>query len=200
MVALLFGCGPVSIEGDRRVIKSASGYQTVSMLDGGRTGLYYDWGERLGQARPNARRVVLLGMGGGEMLRSARRALPAAHLVGVELEPEVVTAAIGEFRILEVANQVEVSDASDYLDRQSAGAIDLLMVDIFDDSLLPARFARRVFYRECLRVMAPDGLLGQNVWPPEMAPAIAREMTAAGFRRVAQHQVLEGNVMVVAEP
>ena len=84
-LALLFACGPTRIEGDRRVLRSPSGYQTVSMLDGGRAGLYWDWGERLGQMRPGAKRVVLLGMGGGEMLRAARRALPDAHLVGVSM-------------------------------------------------------------------------------------------------------------------
>ena len=82
-----------------RLLLSPSGAQTMSPLDGGATGHYYDWGELVGYERPDARRVVLLGLGGGEMLRAVRRSLPKAELVGVELDPRIAAAALKSFHV-----------------------------------------------------------------------------------------------------
>lgn len=188
----------VRVENGRRVLKSASGYQTVSMLDGSRTGLYYDLGELAGELRPQARRVVLLGLGGGEMLRAARRTLPQAEMVGVDVDAHVVTAAIASFGVLELRVLPVVADAWDWLEVTPRGSIDVLLVDVYVDATLPERFRSRAFYEMAHRATRPDGLLMQNVWPPELVPDVEKALHRAGWRNV--RRVPAGpNAMVLAD-
>jgi hypothetical protein len=188
----------VTVQNGRRILRSASGCQTVSMLNGGRTGLYYDVGEEAGRLRPGARRVVLLGMGGGEMLRAARRSLPEAELVGVELDAKVAALAISDFGVLDLGVRVVIKDAFEYV--AGADNVDLLFVDVFDDSTLPARFRSTVFFRACLDSMTRDGLFVMNVWPAELAPGVMLHLYEAGFHGIKRRNLMEGNVLVFAEP
>lgn len=189
---------PTAVEGDRLVLKSRSGYQTVSLVDGGRTGLYYDLGERIGELRPAAKLVVLLGMGGGEMLRAARRTLPDAVLVGVEINPLTAAIAKHQFHVGDFGVHVVVEDAARYIDRQPAENTDALLVDIFDDATLPPYFRSTVFFRACRRVLVPHGLLMMNVYPPALAPEVSSAMLQAGFLSVKSELSWE-NVVLIAE-
>jgi predicted membrane-bound spermidine synthase len=189
---------PTTTEGDRLVMKSASGYQTVSMLDGGRTGLYYDFGELIGELRPNARRVVLLGMGGGEMLRAARRTLPRAQLIGVELNPLVAAAAIKDFGMRRLGVRVVVADAASYVKDIPVVSTDALLVDVYDDYKLPEYFRSVAFFRDCRHALVPRGLLLMNVWPPTLGPEVADAMAQAGFSGTTLLSAGD-NVMVLAE-
>lgn len=198
LFALLMLASPVDVVGDRKVIRSASGYQTVSLLDGGRTGLYYDSAEAIGILRPEAKRVVLLGLGGGEMLRAARRTLPEAELVGVELSPYIAALAKSEFHVERFGVQVVVEDAATYIDRAEAGSFDAVMVDIYADTEIPAYFRSVVFFRSCRRALGARGLLMMNVFPAPLAVEISSTMKQAGFGRVAV-AVVGPNVVLTAE-
>jgi len=183
----------VTIEGGRRVLKSASGYQTVSMLDGGRTGLYYDSGELIGKLRPNAHDVVLLGLGGGEMLRAVRRTLPKAHLVGVEKDPDTATAAFYTFGMRELgvnvvsANAIEL--AYGYLPKAQGGSsflipapeYDAVLVDLYEDSEMVPASTRRLFFAACARALRPGGILLMNVYPASRYAEVAAEAVGADF-------------------
>lgn len=189
----------VRVEEGRRVLKSPSGYQTVSMLDGGRTGLYYDVGEEAGQLRPQAQRVVLLGMGGGEMLRAVRRSLPRAELVGVEVNATVAGKAISDFHVLDFGVQVVVDDAFSYI-AATSHPVDILMVDVFDDATIPRRFLDPAFFRACRDALAPGGLFLMNVYPAVLSGDVALRLYQAGFSKVSKRGLMEGNVLVFAEP
>jgi spermidine synthase len=198
LIGICIAAWPSRIEGDRRVLMSASGFQTVSMLDGGSTGLYYDVGERVGQLRPGAHRVVLLGLGGGEMLRAARRTLPGAELIGVELSPVTAAIARRDFRVEDFGVRVVVDDAARYVEQVEAGAIDAYLVDIFDDSTLPLPFRSAPFFRACRRGLARNGLLLMNVWPASLAPDVSMAMLSAGFSAV-RYELAGPNVVLIAE-
>src|SRR5262245_42789896 len=181
LLGIYLAAWPAGVERDRRVLRSRSGYQTVSMLDGGRTGLYYDVGERVGEMRPDAHRVGLLGLGGGEMLRAARRTLPAAELIGVEVSQLVATVARFDFHVEQFGVRVVVDDAAHYVDQVEAGSVDAYLVDIYDDAALPVYFRSPVFFRACRRGLSARGLLITNVWPAELEPSVTSALVAAGF-------------------
>jgi spermidine synthase len=179
-----------------RMLLSPSGLQTASPLDGGATGLYFDWGELAGWQRPSANRVVLLGLGGGEMLRAARRKLPDADLIGVEVDPLVAQAAVDSFRVRDFGVTVIVADAAVWLQLAPSGSIDVLMVDVFVDSTMPPYFRSPGFFRECKRVLTPSGAVLQNVWPAAFAHSVAKAMRRAGFEAVTAINVPHANAML----
>jgi spermidine synthase len=172
---------PVKVSG----VTGLEGAMTVSKLDGSRTGLYYDLGERAGELRPKAKRVVLLGLGGGEMLRAARRSLPTAELLGIDNDPRMVTAAVSEFNIGAFGARAELADAFVYV-RHLRG-VDVLMVDLFVADAMPRQMLGGAFWRDCRQALGPDGIVVVNVYPAHLVPVVLNLWAAAGLKAFEQH-------------
>lgn len=193
---LLFAAGalagtPISkVIGNLRVIPvqtaAGEGAATVSRLDGARTGYYYDLGERAGELRPKAQRVVLLGLGGGEMLRAARRSLPKADLVGVDNDKRMLTAALDEFHIGGFGARAELADAFVYV-KKLRGA-DVLMVDLFVGDAMPPAALEPRFWVDCRAAIAPGGLVLVNVYPARLVPRMRELWRGAQLRELEVHE------------
>lgn len=185
---------PLSVvQNGLRLLLSPSGAQTVSRVDGGRTGYYYDLGEHAGELRPKARRVVMLGLGGGEMLRAARRSLPKADLVGVDINPRVVRAAVSEFRIGDFGAVGAVADGLKYV--KQLRDVDVLISDMFDDDKMVGVSAE--FFRDCRAALAPSGLFLINVFPMSEVPRVRAMLGNAGLAYVELREV-QGSTVVFA--
>lgn len=147
----------------RRLLTSPSGYQTVQQLDGGRTGLYYDAASDVLKSMVGVESIVLLGLGGGEMLRQAHVVQPNAALIGVEIDDDTIRLA-NEFD-LPTPITIFSADAIDWIGQQPPGAYDVIMVDLFvDDEMVPASI-RTTFFADCARVLEPRGTFMINVYP-----------------------------------
>lgn len=117
---------------------------------------------------PPARRrsVLILGLGGGSVARIVRALAPKAEIVGVELDPTVVSAAREHFDLDEIGVRIVEGDARRYIDR-TRRVFDAVLEDVFIGS---ARTVRK-----------PD-------WLPE--PGLAR-----AARRVARGGILVSNTI-----
>lgn len=207
---MLAGCAhvqplPTHVIGEHVVLLSPGGppgtrsIYTLSSRTGGRTGWYYDWGELAGLQRPNAKRVVLLGLGGGEMLRAAKRHLPdVEQLVGVELDPAIAETARSSFHVEQLGVQIVVEDAASWLARQPNASIDVLLVDVYDNQVLPKAFRTPAFYAEARRVVGARGAVLQNVWPETMLHQVGHAMHAGGFPEACAIDALHGNFVIWA--
>lgn len=165
------------------------------MLDGRRTGLYYDVGEEVGRLRPNAQRVAMLGLGGGEMLRAVRRSLPLAELVGVESDQRIIDCAEREFGVKSFGVTTVLADARAWLDAQAPGFADALLVDVYDDSVMPACFRSLDFYA-AVRSRLVGGLMLQNVWPVALGWDVYVAAWSAGFN-IEMRFLDEGNAILI---
>lgn|GEM_PF-628419 len=127
--------------------------------------------------------LLLLGLGGGSAARVARALAPAARIVGVEIDPEVVALARRHFELDALGVEVVVADASAYL-AQARERFDAVLDDVFVGAgravRKPAWLLERGLAAAAARV-APGGLLASNAL--DEAPAVARRL-AAHFPRV----------------
>lgn len=197
-------------ESQELVLRSPAGFQTVTRRDGQRTGRYYDSGELVGQLRPAARTIALLGLGGGEMLRAAARSLPMEswgpssnacawkgwkrRLIGVELDAKTAELAVSKFHVNELGVEVVVADALDWIAVQPKSSLDVVMVDVYDDSLLPEPFRRLAFFIDCARALNANGLLLMNVWPRALVPEVKKALEV--LFTVTERQYGENTVLV----
>jgi spermidine synthase len=190
---------PVSqVVGDMRIIpvkvETGDGAYTVSKLDGSRTGYYYDLGERAGELRPHAHRVVMLGMGGGEMLRAVRRRLPKADLLGIDSDPKMVRAAKDEFHVGAFGARTELGDAFQRV--KGLRGVDILLVDLFveGDRMPPAMFLPQ-FWQDCAAALGEHGLVGVNVYPQRMVEPVVVIMESQGLK-VLERDEVKGSTVV----
>lgn len=193
---------PVSrVVGNKRMIlvqtPAGLGASTVSMLDGSRTGGYWDLGERAGLLRPQAKRVVLLGMGGGEMLRAARRALPKADLLGIDNDPRMLRAALTEFRVDRFGARTQLGDAF-VLVKQLRG-VDVLLVDLFVGDAMPTAELGRAFWLDVELAIGPKSLVVVNVYPAHLV-ADVEQLLEASRLHVFERYTQDGCTVLFAEP
>lgn len=109
--------------------------------------------------------VLMLGLGGGTLVRWLLARLPHTHLTVVDADARVVELAQIWFRIprRDPRLRLEVDDARRAL-AYLPGGRDLLLIDIFDAEGMPAWMLERAIFEAAAGVLAADGVLCANLW------------------------------------
>jgi spermidine synthase len=102
------------------------------------------------------RSALLLGLGGGAMLRHLAAYLPGCEVTVVEREPAVRAIAR---RYFHVTRSVVMADAGEVV-AAARRAFDVVLVDLYDAG--GAAEPKRQFWKDCLRALRPGGALGIN--------------------------------------
>lgn len=114
---------------------------------------------------PPPQRILLLGLGGGDLMRYLHHYLPSAQLLAVEQDPHMVTVARDYFALpSEIA--VEINDAGRYMDQPGA-TVDWLMIDLFCHQRMPALLLESGFYQHCRERLSSTGVLVMNFVSPD---------------------------------
>lgn len=121
-------------------------------------------------AQPGA--ALLLGLGGGAMLRHLEAYLPDCALTVVERDRTVIDLAR---RFFHVTRPVVEADAQDMV-ADARGAYDAIFVDLYDGRGMAA--VEPGFWRDCAAALAPGGCLAIN-WAAFVDEAAARAEAAA---------------------
>lgn len=120
-------------------------------------------------ARP--RRIVLIGLGGGSLVKFCHTRLPATHLTVLENNPHVI-AWRDAFLLPPDGDHLQVleADGAEYLERAEKG-IDVLLVDAFDSTGFAPSLARREFFEQAHARLAGNGVLVVNLAGDEQSYA-----------------------------
>lgn len=144
--------------------------------------------------RRGIRKVLLLGLGGGNILRLLKRSTPDCFVRGVEIDPEVVRLARNHFELDDYTNVEIVIDNAFAHVKYEAERYDLVIVDLFIDAQVPREAEQEWFLKRLSQLLGPDGLLMFNrlLHTPEL-----RELTEAFTRKM--QQVLPGTEFFKAD-
>ena len=163
--------------------------------------------------RPETKRILYLGLGGGSAPKRTWRDFPATRIKAVELDPEVVDVA---YRFFELPRdprlQVEVEDGRRYLVRDES-RWDLIVIDAFYSDSIPFHLATREFLELARSRLAPGGIVATNIIGAVTGPdsRLFRSMLRtyrAVFPTVAIHPVMDAgggqldtirNIILVAQ-
>ena len=126
---------------------------------------------------PAPRHVLMIGLGGGSMLKYLHRHLPHATFTVVEISQAVIDLR-GDFLIPPDSERLRtVCDDGARFVREFARALvrdatpeappparfDVILVDGFDGAGLPPALSGRRFYEDCRAALSEDGVLVANV-------------------------------------
>lgn len=109
------------------------------------------------------KRVLILGLGGGSILRSLHRHLERCIFTAVELRSRVLSVSQDYFD-LPMDNRVHYicQDALGFIQQGQQGSVDIIFADLFDAYLMHPTQAQPEFLVQCLRLLSTDGCLAIN--------------------------------------
>lgn len=114
--------------------------------------------------KPEPRRILVVGLGGGTLPMFLRRHLPQAEIDVAELDPAVVEVARSHFDFREDARmKVHVGDGRRWIE-QARNRYDLMVLDAFGAHEVPYSLATREFVQAIHQALAADGVVVSNLW------------------------------------
>jgi spermidine synthase len=113
--------------------------------------------------RRRLRRLLVLGFGGGSVARIARSLAPDVHIVGVELDREVIRVGERELGLKELRAEIVIDDALAFV-RRERRTFDAIIDDVFEGGPKTLRKPAALIedYALVRRRLAPGGVLIAN--------------------------------------
>ena len=106
--------------------------------------------------------ALILGYGGGSIAQLLNERLDQLEIVGVEIDPEVISIAREYFKLDQTDNvKIVEMDAQAFV-AQCGDTFDLIAVDLFDDNKVPEEFYKREFMSAVRSLINPGGTLVFN--------------------------------------
>ncbi|MFZ5637156.1 MAG: spermidine synthase [Pseudomonadota bacterium] len=118
-------------------------------------------------ANPRARRVLVIGLGGGVIPRAMRRIDPALRIDVVELDPAVVDVAKRYFGYREDPRlRTHIGDGRVFVRRSARRGerYDLIVIDAYERVYVPEHLMTREFVGEVRSLLAPGGVVASNTF------------------------------------
>jgi spermidine synthase len=149
---------------------------------------------------PRPRHIVMVGLGGGSLAKYCYRHFPAARITVVELRADVI-ALREQFCVPPDDHRFRVihADACAWITAIDE-PVDVLVVDGFDATGLPAPLVSSRFYADCRRALVDGGVLVANVfsYDPQYGAMMGRLDLVFGGRLARLAGVAGNNRIVFA--
>lgn len=145
-----------------------------------------------------APRILVLGVGGGAILRYLMTCLPSAHIVGVDLDAEHLNIAQCYFGVQGESIQLVQCEAQRWVNTYRGPKFDLVVDDLFgecfDASGRPVRAvtASVTWVNQLRAITSPVGLLTFNMESPAKARALTADLKRAPNPHFAQALMVSG--------
>jgi spermidine synthase len=136
---------------------------------------------------PKAKRVLVMGLGGGSTQRAFQHYFPTVHVDTVELDPTVAKVAKEWFGVKEnKTHKIHISDGRGYLRRNKERKYDAIMMDAYSSntygSFIPYHLATKEFFQLAAEDLTVNGVLAYNVigtyneWRADIVGSMYRTM------------------------
>lgn len=158
-----------SLDGPRTlIVNEGAAAQSITLPPEGRAGGV--WGVLASAAELSGSerelRVLVIGLAGGTVAAQIARdqhGKRAVRIDGIEIDPEVVAASRRYLSLAEIPGLNVQSGDGRVAVRRSAETYDLIVVDAFRGSYVPAHLATTEFFQECRARLSPTGVIALNV-------------------------------------
>lgn len=141
--------------------------------------------------QPRPKRIALIGLGGGSLVKFCYHRMPGTHMTAVELDTNVI--AFRDTFLVPPDNerlQVINGDGAEFLETADKG-LDVLLVDAFDKTGFAPSLANREFFENAYAKLAGNGVLVINL--------AGEKESYAGLIGEAMH-VFDDQVIVISVP
>jgi len=116
--------------------------------------------------QPAPKRVLMLGLGGGQISNYLRAQFPEIEIDAIDIDPEVVRLAQRYFNVPrdDPSYRTHVADGRLFIEEAPANARwDMIILDAFRGVFVPYHLKTAEFYRACLNRLSPQGVVVANL-------------------------------------
>jgi spermidine synthase len=150
----------------------------------------------------NIHTVLLLGLGGGSVIKSLRKSFRyRGKIDAIEIDPVMITIANKEFGIVKDARtQIECCEASQYVGKETK-MFDLVIVDLFIDNRVSKEILSGDFWCALKDRVSPNGYIIFNSMHEnyEITNSIKNEIEKWGFSVKGCNHVERYNTVLIAK-
>jgi spermidine synthase len=113
--------------------------------------------------RPDAKKMLIIGLGGGSIPKKLNKELPNMEIDAVEIDPEVVKMAKDHFNVKEGKNlRIHAQDGRLFLSRTQT-QYDIILLDAYFTDSMPFHLATKEFFELAQRKLTPNGIIVANL-------------------------------------
>jgi spermidine synthase len=113
--------------------------------------------------RPDAKKMLIVGLGGGSIPKKLQKEFPSLEMDVVEIDPEVVQVAKSHFNVRESKNlRLHAQDGRMFLTR-TKNQYDVILLDAYYSDAMPFHLATKEFFELAQRKLTPDGIIVANL-------------------------------------
>lgn len=113
--------------------------------------------------RPDAKKMLLIGLGGGSIPKKLNKEFPTLEIDAVELDPEVIKMAKDHFNVKEGKNlRLHAQDGRLFLTR-TQNQYDIILLDAYFTDAMPFHLATKQFFELAQRKLTPNGIVVANL-------------------------------------
>ena len=151
------------------------------------------------------RQAVQLGLGAGSLTKFCARELRMKNTTAIELNPQVLHACRGWFKLPADGPRMQVvlADAAQEIRKTRwLGTVDALQVDLYDEEAAAPVLDSADFYADCRNTLTPEGCMTVNLFGRSSSFDASVEKMAQAFGRDAIwafKPTREGNTVVLAQ-
>jgi spermidine synthase len=129
--------------------------------------------------RADAKKMLLIGLGGGSIPKKLNREFPNLEIDAVEIDPEVIKIAKDHFNVKESKQlRLHAQDGRLFLTR-TKNQYDIIMLDAYFTDAMPFHLATKQFFELAQKKLTPNGIIVANLISAVTGPhgKIARAFT-----------------------
>jgi spermidine synthase len=113
--------------------------------------------------RPDAKKILIIGLGGGSIPKKLQKEFPSLEMDVVEIDPEVIQMAKSHFNVRDGKNlRLHAQDGRLFLARTQA-QYDIILIDAYYSDAMPFHLATREFFELAQRKLTSNGIVVANL-------------------------------------
>jgi spermidine synthase len=113
--------------------------------------------------RPDAKKMLVIGLGGGSIPKKVQKEFPNIEIDAVEIDPEVVKLARDYFHVKEGRQmRLHAQDGRLFLTR-TQNQYDIILIDAYFTDAMPFHLTTKEFFELAQRRLTPNGIIVANL-------------------------------------
>jgi spermidine synthase len=113
--------------------------------------------------RPDAKKMLIIGLGGGSIPKKIQKEFPNIEIDAVEIDPEVIRIAKDHFNVKEGKNlRLHAQDGRLFLTR-TQNQYDIILLDAYFTDAIPFHLTTKQFFELAQKRLTPNGIIVANL-------------------------------------